>query len=135
MQLDYAFLAHNAGFLKDDKLVVYGCEVELISVPIMPIPGLPIAIVAKLLLAPDEPLDGHTYSVQFRKPNGELIPLAENHPLRTVRNAIFPDRPSGASVVVNAVIGIEAPGEYAFIVFADGRELKTLRFMIAVLPE
>ena len=101
----------------------------------MPIPGLPLAIVAKLLVSPDEPLEGHTYTVQFRKTNGELVSLGENHPLRTVRNGIFPDRPSGASIVVNAVIGFETPGEYAFIIFADGQELKTLRFMIALLPE
>ena len=63
MQLEYALLCNVAGYLQDNRLVIFGADVEGIEATGFPTMAPQLCVVAKFMVMPDEPLEGHTICV------------------------------------------------------------------------
>lgn len=134
MQLDFAFLAQAADFLtSDDKLAAWGIGIDGIEASRMPFQAPPMALVARILLMPDEPEHGHTYTVTVVNPEGEEKALCENEPLNTEHVAT--SQPSGANLVVSLTVYYLNPGCYRFRFFIDGEMLKEIPLQVGYASE
>ena len=105
--------------------MVVGADVEGVECGI-PATATQLMLTAKFWVMPDEPLEGHTISIQLTSPDGERADLCRDKPLKPVRNVRDQSRPSGAQVAINLMPGLASPGEYMFHVIADGQEVKTI---------
>lgn len=134
MELDYALLADRADRTHDGKLVVVGGDIDTLIVSELP-SSAQIYLVARLLLSPSEPAEGHTFTVEAQSPSGTRAAVAENVPIKTARNAVEPEQPSAARLILNLVIGIKSPGTHFIYLKVDGKEVKTFRFQVKHEPE
>lgn len=128
MELDYAFLAERADRLHDNRLVVFGGDSDTIEAERLPA-LIQLNLVARFLLAPDEPLEGHGFAIEITNARGERKKAAEGQ-LNTARDELEPDHPSGASLIVNTVLKIGNAGTILIHLIVDGREVKTLRLRV-----
>lgn len=126
MQLEYAYLANSAGFLQDGRLVVFGADIEGVETNGFPAVASNLVIVSKFWIMPDDPLEGHTVSIDITMPSGHRSSITANEPLNTMRNRRDAMRPSAAQVIVNLVMVMEEAGNYLFHLIADGHEVKTI---------
>jgi hypothetical protein len=133
MELDYAFLAERAGRLHDGKLIVFGGDIDYLETTGLPIP-LQLALVVRLTLRPDEKLEGHTFGIAVSKPDGKREGVCSNVPINTRRHPFDPKSPSGARLIFDIHMLIDAPGPRSIHIIVDGQEIKTVRFVVILSP-
>lgn len=134
MELDYALLADKADRTHDGKLVVVGGDIDSLIVNELP-SAAQIYLVARFLLDPSEPLEGHSFSIEAESPGGSRTAVAQNVPLSTSRNPHEPDQPSSARLILNLVIGVKAEGAHFLRLKLDGKEVKAFRLRVKFEPE
>jgi hypothetical protein len=134
MKLSYAYLAEKAERLQDGRLCVFGADIDIIEVPQVPFPFM-ATMVVRFSVAPDEPLEDHTISVDLILPEGERKSLVKQMAVNTMRNQADPSLPSAASILAQLGIVFGAPGLYRFNIFADGDEVISLPLSIHVAEE
>ncbi|HVX10661.1 MAG TPA: hypothetical protein VHC22_05735 [Pirellulales bacterium] len=132
MQLDFAFLSQMADFLTDDKLVAWGIGIAGLEASTMPFQASPMALVARLLLLPEERDHGHTYAVKVIYPNGEETFLCQDEPLNTRHRS--PGQPSGANLLVSLTIFYSSAGVYRFQLLLDGHTVKDIPLEVFHVP-
>jgi hypothetical protein len=135
MQLEFAFLCNVANFLQDGRLVIFGADIDGMECSGLPALASQLCLVAKFWVFPDEPTEGHTVSLELTRPDGERVQLCANQPLEAIRNRRDDARPSSAQVTLVLMINFEAAGTYQFHLSADGTEMKTVPFYVAVVPQ
>lgn len=133
MQLDFAFLSQMADFLSDDKLVAWGIGIDGLEASKMPFQASPMALVARILLLPDEPDHGHTYTVTVINPEGEEKALCENEPLDTQHHS--PGQPSASNLIVSLTIFYMSAGLYRFRLIVDGDIAKEIPLRVSHVPQ
>jgi len=128
MQLAYAFLSTFAGFLQDERSVIIGADVDQGAVSDLPA-SIPLHLVAKFRLLPDEPLEGHTIRIEWSKPGGDRETLQADSPLATMRHP-RPGRASGVNLNIQMQLGFEQEGQYTFHLIADGGLAASMDFFV-----
>ncbi len=129
MELDYALLADKADRTQDGKLVVVGGDIDSLIVSQLPSAGQ-IYLVARFLLNPGEPLDGHSFSIEAESPSGTRTAVAEDVPLHTARNPLEPEQPSACRLILHLTIGVKSEGVHFLHLKLDGKEVKSFRFRV-----
>jgi uncharacterized protein DUF6941 len=134
MELDYAILADKADRTYDGKLVVVGGDIDSLITTELPA-AAQVYVVARLLLQPGEPVEGHTFSIEAESPSGTRTVVADNQPLTTTRNPEEPDQPSAARLILNLTIGLKSEGPHFIYLKVDGKQVKAFRFRVKHVPE
>jgi len=132
MNLDYAILAERADGLTDGRYCVFGGDADCIETSNLPVP-LQLAIVARFLLGPEEPLENHTVELAVTRPDGKRGLIGGPLTLETKRNEFDRDSPSGARVIINLVMLIHEPGTHTLHVIGDGTDQKEIRFYVRLV--
>jgi len=131
MELRFAFLALNADHSQSGELWVATADFDRIVTA-----GLPIqtkfCVVAKFTVLPDEVEQPHTVRLELTKPDGQRVPMGTEQPVSARRHPVDPNLPTGASIIMNLGLPIEARGQHTFHILADGREVKTLPLFVDV---
>jgi hypothetical protein len=133
MQLDYALLADNADRSADGRLFVFRGDIEAIEARGFPA-VLQCALVARMLVDPEERLEGHTYAIDCTSPEGERVRISEPQPLNAVRNKHDATRPAGSGLTVQMTLGVLSAGRLQIHLIVDEVEVKTFTLTV-VAPE
>ena len=132
MELDYAIMAERADGLTDGRYCVFGGDADCVETSNLPVP-LQLAIVARFLLRPDEPLENHTVELAVTRPDGKRGVIGGPLSLETKRNEFDPDAPSGARVIINLIMLIHEQGTYALHIIGDGSDRKEIRLYVKLI--
>lgn len=133
MQLEYAFLCNAASFLQDGRLVIFGADIDGMECIGFPAVASQLVLVAKFWVFSDEPIEGHTISVELTEPNSGRFALCTNEPLQAIRNLRNDAWPSSAQVTVNLTMGFTRAGTHLFHMIADGNEVKSVPFYVSLI--
>jgi hypothetical protein len=135
MQLNYAILANDAGHLHDGRMCIFGAGIDAIESTGFPF-QFSCALIVKLILLPDEPLEDHSFRIEVSRPDGKRTPKPTNSPVATIRNKLDPKLPSSASICNNVILGMDQPGCYVFHVVVDDKEIASVPLHVfAATPE
>jgi len=134
MELDYALLAEKAARLSDNRLVVFGGDVDSIESPLCPA-IFQCSLAARLLLKPDEPLEGHAFSIEITSVAGERKQISEPQKLNTTRNEKYPNLAAGAALIIGMTIVFGKPGIHYLHLMVDGREVKSWPLAVNIPDE
>lgn len=135
MQLLYAFFAEKADRLTDERLCIFGADSDTVEASRFPA-TFELALIIKLALLPDEPLEGHHYSIAVTNPAGKRVEMTQTpNPVKTKRNPYDPTLPSGASILINLGVKFDTPGCHQFHIVVDGNELRSVPLYVAKVQE
>jgi hypothetical protein len=126
----FAFLSTDF-LVSDDKLVAWESASMAWKLEDA-IQASPMALVARILLLPDEPEHGHNYGVTVINPDGEEKVLCENEPLSTKHHSA--GQPSASNLIVSLTIFYLSTGFYRFQLIVDGDILKEIPLRVSHDP-
>jgi hypothetical protein len=129
MELEYAFLADRADRLHDDRLVVFGGDIDKATVSSFPA-LFRTTLVARLRLHPEEALEGHVLGLECTSPEGKRLTLAKDVPITTIRNPDEAAQPSAARILIELTVVVGLPGPHLLHIMLDQQEVKSLRFRV-----
>ncbi len=130
MQLDFGFLAQNAGLLSDGLITVYGGNLDTIQASRFPTPPISFSLVAWLSILPHEPLEGHHLRIEIIAGNGERRPLSNDREVAIARNPRLPEEPGRTMLIVNLMIPFSGPGRRTLILMLDNQDALSLPIFV-----
>jgi hypothetical protein len=133
MILDYVILADKATTTHDGKLVVFGGDIDSVTVSELPV-MISASLVARLILEVGEATEGHNFSLECTSATGNRQVVLENRPINLTRRS-EPDWPAHARLLLEIGFVVAHAGIHRFHLIVDGREMKTLNFRVSHVPQ
>jgi Family of unknown function (DUF6941) len=130
MELEYAFIATAAQVNDDGRFSVLGGGTDTLGAWQLPGAAPPLALVIKLKDDGNAAAVEHTVEVTISRPNGKTETVLAGHPFRLTRT--LPGRPAGVTIVVDASLRMETPGEHRFHIRVDGEEVRSLPLFVVL---
>ena len=130
MELEYAFIATAAQVNDDGRFSVLGGGTDTLRASKLPGAAPPLALVIKLKDDSNATALKHTVEVTMSRPNGKTETVLAGHPFWLTRR--LPDRAAGVTIVVDASLRMETPGEHRFHIRVDGEEVKSLPLFVVL---
>jgi hypothetical protein len=133
MLLDYVILADKATVAHDGKLIVFGGDIDSVTVPELPV-GIGVCLVARLVLEVGESIEGHEFSLDATSATGNRQKVLDTKPINLTRQS-EPDWPAHARLLFELGFVVSHAGVHKFHLIVDGKEIKTINFRVNHVPQ
>lgn len=128
MLLDFAILAENAAYLKDERFALFGAPSDAYSVSELPA-VIMLNLAARIFGDDGEQLEDHSIALDVVNPAGERKAIGETRGLALAPGRGGSLRPS-ASLLMKFAMQFLSEGVYSFHLKLDGIEVKVLKVVI-----